>query len=114
MNKKGGIGVGEVLMIIGALMILGWALLKGFGVINTLLLVQMIPYVGGAVSVFGGAVSVARMISKVDGIGRGVVRNGKNIEVIGSKVDNIERDFVEVRNNQRVCLDGKLKGSPYS
>jgi hypothetical protein len=113
MDRRGEIGLAEVLILTGAIMILVWALLKGFGVINTPLLVQMVPYIGGAVSLLGVVAGFGKLLSRFDSIGRGVARNGRNIEGVREKVDRIDREFVKVRNNQELCLSGKLKSSPY-
>ena len=45
----------DILIIVGAILILGWALLKSLGIIGTPIWVDMIPYFGAGASIIGGA-----------------------------------------------------------
>ncbi len=44
----------NTLIIVGAILIIGWALLKSFGVINSPQWVEMVPYFGIGVSIMAG------------------------------------------------------------
>lgn len=44
----------NTLIIVGAILIIGWALLKSFGVINSPPWVEMVPYFGIGVSIMAG------------------------------------------------------------
>jgi len=84
-------------MLIGALILGIWIILKIAGVINTPVWVQMIPYVTGFIFIIGAIAFFVNLISEVRYIGNTVRR-----------IENMRDDFVEVKNTQRLCLDGKL------
>ncbi len=103
MNKKGEASIWDYLIWIGMLLILGWAFLKSFGIINTAVWIQMVPYYGAGI----GGIGIIYKLGKIK----------KGIETTDSKVDNIlqmKEDFQKVQHNQELCFEGKLKGSPFN
>lgn len=101
MNKRGQ-GFWDYLIWIGIILILGWALLKALGIINTPTWVEMVPYFGVGVSAIGGAYKLGKIM-------KGIEETKTKVE----KVLEIEEDFKEVKSNQKLCMDGKLHKSPY-
>lgn len=86
------------LILIGALVILIWALLKSFNLIQSPSWVEMIPYFGGAVSIIGGTYKLGKI--------------KKGIETTEKKVDKllvIEERFDKIENEHNLAMDGKLK-----
>ena len=86
------------LIIIGALVILVWALLKSFNIINTPTWIEMIPYFGGAASIIGGTYKLGKI--------------KKGIEITEKKVDKIitiEERFNKIENEHSLAMSGKLK-----
>lgn len=79
-----------------------WALLKSFGIINTPVWIEMIPYIAGGISIFGAIVFFVNLFAEVRYIGSTV-----------RKIESMRYDFIGVKTTQKFCLDGKLKGSPY-
>ncbi|MBU3923494.1 MAG: hypothetical protein KJ592_01105 [Nanoarchaeota archaeon] len=102
MGKRAEFDIGLFLMLLGAVVIIVWALLKSFGIINTPVWVEMLPYLFGGVSIFGAVAYFFNLIGEVR-------YNGKILR----RMEGMRDDFIEVRNNQRLCLGGKLSGSPY-
>lgn len=102
MEKKR-LGFWDYLLWGGAIIILVWALLKMFGIIQTPAWVNAIPIAAGALSLFGVAYKVGKIMQE--------------IEHTNNKVDNIfeiKNNVQKIKNNQMNCLTGKLRGSPYS
>ena len=99
---KGEINWGLVLMYVSAFVILIWALLKSFGVINTPVWIEMVPYFSVFGGVVGGAVVFGKLFERVD----------RNCRILKG-YEKMKDDFVLVRDKQKMCLSGELKGSPY-
>jgi len=91
-----------VLMAISGVAILVYGLLKAFGVINTPVWILAIPYIAGGVTVL----TVVYYFGKAS----------NRIELMNKRLGSYSRmrdDFLEVRNNQKLCLSGQLNKSPY-
>lgn len=58
----------DVLLWLGAILILGWALLKSFGIIHSPIWVEMVPYLGVGISIIGGAYKIGKISEKIDKI----------------------------------------------
>lgn len=85
------------LIIFGALLILIWALLKAIGIIQSPVWVEMIPYVGGGLSIIGGAYKLGKI--------------KKGIEETEEKVDKIlkiEERFNKIEYEHNLAMNGKL------
>jgi len=88
----------DFLIIIGALVILIWALLKAFGVIHSPAWVEMVPYFGAGASIIGGAYKLGKI--------------KKGIEQTDEKVDKIlaiEQRFTKVENEHNLVMCGQMK-----
>ncbi len=59
--QKGERDIWTALIIFGALLILIWALLKAFGIIQSPVWVEMVPYIGGGISIIGGAYKLGKI-----------------------------------------------------
>lgn len=102
MEKRGSFNFGEILIWIGVALIIGWAILKSVGFIHSPIWVEMIPYYGVGVAAIGASYKIGRIM--------------KGIEITNRKVNKlleIESRFLDVENTHKLCLSGKLKGSPY-
>ena len=92
----------DVILWLGIIAIFLWALLKSFGVINSPIWVDMIPYFGLAGSAVGGAYKLGKIM--------------ECIENTNQKVDRlleIEKRFENIETSHNLCINGELKGSPY-
>ena len=95
--KKLGIDFWDCLIIIGGLFILGWALLKSFGIIHSPIWVEMIPYFGGAMSIIGGAYKLGK-------IKRGIEETEQKVD----KILKIEERFNKLEHEHNLAMCGKL------
>ncbi len=85
-------------IVLGALLILVWALLKAMGIIHSPAWVEMLPYFGGGISVLGGAYKLGKI--------------KKGIEDTEGKVDRIlkiEERFNILENEHKLAMEGKLR-----
>jgi len=97
MERKG-FDFWDILMLIGAILILFWASLKAFGIISSPVWVEMIPYFGAGASLIGVAYKFGKMT--------------RGIEETECKVDkliSLEKRFEKVENEHDLCMTGKLK-----
>ena len=97
MNKKG-VDISSAAIIIGAILILFWALLKALEIIHSLGWIEMVPYFGIGVSIIGGAYKLGKI--------------KKGIEETENKVDkliHIEERFSKVESEHNLAMNGKLK-----
>ncbi|MFH0978440.1 MAG: hypothetical protein V1837_04020 [Candidatus Woesearchaeota archaeon] len=88
----------DSLIVIGALAILLWALLKVFGIVRSPVWVEMIPYLGGGISILGGAYKL------------GKIKNG--VEQTEQKVDKIlamEKRFNKLEIEHNLVMAGKMR-----
>ncbi len=88
----------DIIILIGAVLIIGWALLKAIGVISSPIWVDMIPYVGGGVSIIGGAYKLGK-------IKKGIENTEKKVD----KLVEIEERFNKVESEHKLAMNGKLK-----
>lgn len=95
--KKRGSDWWDILIIVGALLIIIWALLKAFGIIKTPTWVEMMPYFGGAASIIGGAYKLGK-------IKKGIEQTDEKVD----KILKIEERFSKVENEHNLALSGKL------
>lgn len=98
MSQKRGFDYWDLVILLGALVIVGWALLKAFGVIHSPVWVEMLPYFGGGASVIG----VAYKLGKIK----------MGIEQTEEKVDQIltiENRFNKLETEHNLAMCGKLE-----
>jgi len=110
MNKKGKFDFWDLLLYGGAVTLIGWALLKSFGIINTPIWVEMLPYIALGVSIFGGAYKFGKMM---EGMNRRLIRTEEKVTNLSRDFWSIKEDFIKVKHNQILCMDGKLGHSPF-
>lgn len=97
MNKRG-LDSSSFFIIIGAILILLWALLKAFNIINTPMLIEMIPYFGAGVSIIG----VSYKLGKIK---RGIEETENKVD----KLIKIEDRFNKLESEHVLAMNGKLK-----
>lgn len=88
----------DAAIISGSLLIIGWALLKAFGIIHSPAWVEMLPYFGGGTAILGAAYKL------------GKIRKG--IEDTEKKVDRIlriEERFTSLEHEHKLAMCGKLR-----
>lgn len=89
--------VWDAVIIIGALIILIWALLKAIGVINSPAWVDMLPYFGASFSIIGAAYKLGK-------IKKGIEETDKKVD----RILSIEQRFLRVENEHNLLMSGKL------
>ncbi|MFA5020349.1 MAG: hypothetical protein WC533_04605 [Candidatus Pacearchaeota archaeon] len=92
---KRGFDFWDFLIFIGVIIILGWALLKTLGIINSPIWLEMMPYYGAGLAGLGGAYKLGKIMNGVERLLR------------------IEERFNKLEHTHNMCIDGKLNGSPY-
>ncbi|MBT4135321.1 hypothetical protein HOD75_00695 [archaeon] len=95
-----------ILIYIGAIIIIGWYLLKILGIINTPIWIEALPYFGGGLSIAGGAYQLGRIL-------KGIEITNRKVNNIGNKLISFEDRFNRVEHTQELCVKGKLNKSPY-
>jgi hypothetical protein len=93
MNKR--LDFWDYLILLGITLILSWALLQTLGILNSPVWVEMIPYYGVGLAGLGGAYKLGKIMNGVERLLR------------------IEERFSQVENTHKMCIEGKLDGSPY-
>jgi len=90
----------------GGILILVWALLKIFGVINSPIWIEMLPFLGGGGAIVGGAYKLGKIM-------RGIELTNRKVDNISNDFSGLKENFNKVKNNQMLCIKGQLKNSPY-
>lgn len=94
---KKGLDFWDAAIIIGSIIILGWALLKALGVIHSPTWVDMMPYFGGGISILGASYKLGKI--------------KKGIENTQEKVDKLlklEERFNRIEHEHNLAMSGKL------
>jgi len=109
MNKKGKLDFWDLLLYGSAITIIVWALLKAFRIVESPIWFEMLPYLAVGIAIFSGVYKFG-----------GMMRNIKNIDGRVSKTDEkvnrlleMRDDFIKVKHNQFLCMNGKLKHNPF-
>jgi hypothetical protein len=90
--------LGDVAMIGGALIILIWALLKSFEIIHSPTWSEMVPYLGGVISIMGASYQFGKIMHRIESTEQKV-----------DKVLEIEQRFLRVENEHNLAMTGKMK-----
>ena len=101
MDKRAGISIWDILIWFGILLILVWAVLKSFGVINSPTWFEMLPFYGIGSAAIGTAYKLGKIM--------------EGISITNKKVNRLvvmEEDFRNLERTHNLCIDGQLKGSP--
>ena len=96
----------DALIWIGVILILGWALLKSFGIIHSPIWVEMIPYYGIGGVIIGATYKLGKITNTIESTNRKVNKISNDFSIL-------REEFNKVKNNQMLCIKGKLKNSPY-
>ena len=97
-KRKESVDIWDILILSGAVIILLWAILKAFGIINSPAWVEVLPYFGAVASIIGAAYKLGKI--------------KKGIEQTKSKVDRIlvmEQRFSKIEHEHNLAMDGKLR-----
>lgn len=96
------LSIWELLGYAGILLILLWYILKGLGVIQSPVFVEMLPYLGAALA--GGSIiqivrdtkdRVVKLEDKTNKINEEVILIGANLKVQVKKIEGLEKDIKE-------------------
>lgn len=96
--RKRGLDFWDILLIITALLIFGWALLKAVGILHSPVWVEMVPYFGMGVGILGG-------VYKLGKIKQGIDETKINV----NKILAIEQRFNKLENEHNLAMQGKIK-----
>jgi len=110
MNKRARLDFWDMLLYGSGITIIVWALLKSFGIINTPVWVEMLPYIAIGVSIFSGVYKFGKIMENID---RRLWRTEEKVTDLILDFRNIKEDFIKVKHNQILCMNGKLGHSPY-
>lgn len=97
-----GLDFWDILMLVGALLILFWAILKAFGIITSPIWIEMVPYFGAGVALLGAVYKFGKMARRIEDTERVV-------HIIADRLYNLDGRFNKVENEHNLCLAGKLK-----
>lgn len=86
------------LIILGALIILVWALLKALSILQSPAWVEMLPYFGAGASIIGGAYKLGK-------IKKGIEQTDEKVD----KILKIEERFNKVEHEHDLVMCGKME-----
>ena len=92
---RSGLSFWDILIYLGLLLLVGWAMLKSLGVINSPVWIDMLPYYGIALAGLGGAYKLGKIMNGIERLLR------------------IEARFNKVEQTHNLCIEGKLDKSLY-
>lgn len=90
--------VWDAAIVSGSLLIIGWALLKAFGIIHSPVWVEMLPYFGGGTAILGAAYKLGK-------IKKGVEDTEKKVD----RILRIESRFNSLEHEHKLAMGGKLR-----
>lgn len=102
MESKAFQKVADFLLYAGATTILVWAVLKAIHVIQSPVWVEMIPYMGGAISILALAYKAGNIVNKIDGLDNDI-----------HELRGIKKDIMEIRENL-AYLSGAILGKKHA
>lgn len=88
----------DIVILIGALIILFWAVLKALGIISSPVWLDVMPYFGVGAAIIGG-------VYKLGKIKRGIEDTERKVD----KILNIEERFSKLEHEHKLAMEGKLK-----
>ncbi len=91
----------DAMIWIGIFTILIWALLKSFGVVHSLVWIEMVPYYGLGVVFLGSMFKFGKMVEMINHI-------GYDVKILKDKFEIFENRFSKVENEHNLCMQGKL------
>ena len=95
-----------VIIILGVIGLAVWYLLKVFGIMNSPLWFEILPLFSGIAIIATFAYFVGTMKNTLDITCKNVIKNSVGISKMHERLCEVERV-------QKLCVEGKLKGSPY-
>src|SRR3989344_3426704 len=84
-------------VLIGALILLVWSILKLIGVINTPLLLQLIPYVTGFAVLAGFAAAAGKSLQKMEYFGKDLDQVKVDLREMRLDLRDFEKDVARVK-----------------
>ncbi|MBU3924210.1 MAG: hypothetical protein KJ592_04795 [Nanoarchaeota archaeon] len=95
-----------IFIIVGISIMLSWYFLKAFGIVNSPIWFEILPALSAGISVGGFGFYLGSLKKTVD-------INSKNINKLSVGMNKFYERLCEVERMQKLCVSGKLKGSPY-
>ncbi len=97
------IDIGSLLIFGGVIILFLWFMLKLFGIINTPLIIQVIPYITTGGVIVGIGIQFGRILQRIDSLGRGMNDVKTSIRIMQQNIHGLEKDMGIVKN--RLELD---------
>jgi len=90
------------LILLSALILLVWAILKLSGIINTPLLIQMVPYVAGFTALASFAIACGKVLQKMDFFGKDLEQVKNDVKELRFDFRDLEKDMVRVKTKLNI------------
>ena len=90
-----GLSFWDILIYLGLLLLVGWAVFKSLGIIHSPIWVDMIPYYAIGLTGLGAAYKIGKIMNGIE------------------RLLGMERRFNKVEQVHNLCINGKLDKSPY-
>jgi len=94
-------------IIVSGLITLVWALLKGFGMIETPLIIEMLPYLTGSGALIGLGIQTGKVLQRLNQVERDVKRNSIDIEKNNGRIEDLTREFISLKAEFKYHLGNK-------
>lgn len=108
MDKKGKFDFWDFLIWAGIALVLVWTILKTFGVMNSPIWIETLPFYGIIGTAIGIAYKFGKMMENIRNIDK---RTNRTDEKVDSLLE-LKEDFSKVKHIQQLCMNGKLSHSP--
>ena len=90
------------LILLSALILLVWAILKLSGIINTPLLIQMVPYVAGFTALASFAIACGKVLQKMEFFGKDMEQVKTDMKELKFDFRDLEKDMVRVKTKLNI------------
>jgi hypothetical protein len=95
---KRGIDIWDIILLIAALVIIFWAILKAMGIIHSPVWVDMIPYISAGVALLG-------LVYNIGKIKKGIDETDNKV----NKILGINERFNRLEHEHNLAMQGRLK-----
>ena len=106
MDKRGKVSFWDFLIWTGIALVLIWILLKTFGVMNSPIWFEMLPFYGLVGTSIGMAYKFGQVMENINH------RFDRTDEKINQLLE-MKEDLIKVKQNQFLCMEGKLRNSGF-
>ena len=90
------IKLSRILIISGILIILLWIIGKLFGLIQSPVWINMIPFIGAAGALCGLGISIGKLLQKIDTIIKDIDKINKILDSIDERINDINQRLIKV------------------